>query len=487
MGRATLAIPMLPILCAGIALLLSTLPLPARAAEPTTDVVVVKYASDGVTVLGETTVTHGWMETNLPVYGDGVTHYFHQGPVFDSPPGPWDENETANLKDKGAVKGTDVRDLCDLVGGMSAGDEIKIRASDGFCKWFGYENVYSPPSRQGPMVLCWYRGGDYVPGYGDGMQIIFFAGDNVFGNRDMHECMAPEYRYNYSEVYPSTNGLSVRYVSEIAVYSMLEPPELRSIEVSPADVALDIGETQRFTGAAYDQYGSEMSDTVFMWTSSDETVGKIDDTGLFTAFAAGGTAITAGNGTVAGMAGVTVKNPAPATTPTLTPTPDPVLTTIVVSPARVTLNLGEMQRFTGVAYDQDHREILGVDFAWTSGNETVGTIDITGFFTAFSAGATTVRAEAEGMVGAADVTVSCPEPVYTPTPAPMPTLTPAPVPAETPPADVAPASVASSPSATPPAPRATPGSTGFKSPESGAIFAIIMLLAVAYAIKRRKT
>ena len=465
------------ILCVGIVLLLSTLPLPAQAAEPTTDVRVVKYASDEMTVLAEATVTHQWMGANLPVYGDGVTHYYHQGPVFDSPPGPWDENEAANLKDKGAVKGTNVRDLCDLVGGVSAEDEIKIRASDGFYKWFGYENIYDPPSRQGPMVLCWYRDGTYVPEYEAGMQIIFFAGDCIFGNRDMHECMAPEYRYNYSGIYPSTNGLSVRYVSEIAVYSMLEPPELRSIEVSPADVTLDIDETCQFGATGYDLYGEEMPGIVFTWTSSSETVGTINCDGLFTALAAGGTAITAGNGTVAGMADVTVKNPAPATTP------DPVLTTIVVSPARATLNVGETQRFTAAAYDQDHREIPGVDFTWTSENETVGTVNRAGMFAAVSAGKTAVRAGAEGVVGAASAIVFS----QAPTPAPTQTPTSAPAPAEMSPADATPVSVTSSQSATAPAPRATPESTGFRSPESGAIFAIIMLLAVAYAIKRRKT
>jgi hypothetical protein len=178
---------------------------------------VVKYASDDTTILNTTTVNYTWMEANLAVEGDGVTHYYHQGPVFEGD--SWDPDETANLKDKGAVKGTDVRDLCELVGGMSHGDEIKIIASDGFSKWFGYENVYSPQQRQGPMVLCWYKNGDHVPDYNDGIQLVFFANDTVFGNWDMHECMVPEYWYNYSGVYPSTNGLSVRDVSEISIYS----------------------------------------------------------------------------------------------------------------------------------------------------------------------------------------------------------------------------------------------------------------------------
>ncbi|MEA1909302.1 MAG: Ig-like domain-containing protein [Euryarchaeota archaeon] len=490
MKRATPAIPVQLILGIGIALLLSilisTLPLPAHAAEPTTAVRVVKYASDETTVLNETTVTYGWMETNLPVYGDGDTHYFHQGPIFDSPPGPWDENETANLKDKGAVKGTDVRDLCDLVGGMSAGDEIKIRASDGFSKRFGYENVYNPPSGQGPIVLCWYMDGTYVPDYNDGMQIVFFADNHIFGNRDMHECMASEYRYNYSSDYPSANGLSVRYVSGVAVYSTIAPPELRSIEVSPASVTLDIGGEQQFAGTAYDQYGSKITGITLTWTSSSETVGMVDGAGFFTAIAAGGTVVTAESGGVTGTADVTVASPAatPMPTPTPSPTPTPVLTTISVSPARATLNACETQQFTAAAYDQDNREISGVDFAWTSGNETVGAVNHAGVFAAVSAGKTVVQAGSGGVAGVADVIVAGPEPVPTETPIAV-LSTPTPAPAETSPAYETPTSVAPPPSATPPALKAMPESTGFGSPGSGGVLAIIGVLVVAYAVKRR--
>jgi hypothetical protein len=125
MGRATLlAIPML---CVGIALLFLTLP--AQAA--TTEVYMVKYASDETTILDNTTVTYEWMEANLPVQGDGVAHYFHQGPIFGDmfEEDPWDVNETTNIesRDFGAVKGTDVRDLCELVGGMSPGERVMIR------------------------------------------------------------------------------------------------------------------------------------------------------------------------------------------------------------------------------------------------------------------------------------------------------------------------------------------------------------------------
>ncbi len=468
----------------GIALLLSTLP--AQAAEPATNIVVIKYASDDTAILNTTTVTYKWMEVNLPVQGDGTTHYYHQGPIFGEMflSDPWDVNETTNIesRDFGAVKGTDIKDLCKLVGGMSPGDKIKISASDGFGKYFDYTNVYKPQSRQGPMVLTWWRADDgYVPDYYTGMRFIFFADDHVFGHWDMHECIAQEYWYNYTGKHPSSGGLSVKNVDKIAIYSTMNPPKLSSIEISPASRTLDIGYEQRFTATGYDQYSTEMSGTVFTWTSSDETVGTIAAAGRFTARSAGETVIMAKNGEVQGTASVTVSSPVLTASPSPTPTPSQILTTITVLPTAATLNVGEAQQFTGIAYDQDHYEMSDIVFVWTSSDEAVGTIAAAGLFTAHSAGNATVTAESDGVIGLAGVTVDLP------TPAPVPTKS------ETQPEDPVPSQSSvpaqdpsSLPSATSPAPKATPNSAVFKTPGFEAMFAITGLLAISCLIKRRK-
>ena len=294
-----------------ILVLLLAVPLTTAA---TTEVHLIKYAVDE-SILNETTVNYTWMEANLPVRGDGVTHYYHQGPTFDEND-KWNPSEDMNVesRDYGAVRGTEVKGLCDLVGGMSPGDEIKIKASDGFNKRFNYTNVYEPQPRQGPLVLTWWRAGDgYVPDYYTGMRLIFFAdnstnpwGWHVFGNWDMHECLAEKYWHNYSGIWPATSGLSVYHIDELAIYSTLDPAELRSIKVSPTDVTLNCGDTQQFTATAYDLYGNEMPNIDFTWDSSNETAGTVDDTGLFEAKAAGTTTVTAANGTMNGTAAVTI-------------------------------------------------------------------------------------------------------------------------------------------------------------------------------------
>jgi hypothetical protein len=203
----------------------------------TTEIHIVKYANDRSTVLSEKTLTYQQMRDSLPVLGDGTTHYYHQGPVFaTNPDDRWNPKEDTNVqeKDMGAVKGTNLKDLCELVGGMSASDTLVIKASDGMTKDFAYKNVYRYSSREGPIGITWYMDGNYPDsGYSDGMRLVWFAdggtnpwGIHAFGNWDWHEAADPEYWYYYmsgAEKYPTTTGLSVKYVSEIQIYSSLAP------------------------------------------------------------------------------------------------------------------------------------------------------------------------------------------------------------------------------------------------------------------------
>jgi hypothetical protein len=210
----------------GLALLLlvGSVPAPPAVAARTTSIQVAKYAGDGVTVLGERTIDYAEMQSLLPVQGDGTRTYYHQGPTFD-PSDLWDPGETLNLKIKGALKGTDLKDLCDLVGGMSPGDTVKLTAVDGFSKTFDYANVYNPAPRQGKMVVSWYSDRDgYVPTWDDGMMLVFFAettnaqGQYVFGNEDMRQTL-PENRWHYYDTFPSSNGFTMKNINRISILS----------------------------------------------------------------------------------------------------------------------------------------------------------------------------------------------------------------------------------------------------------------------------
>mgnify|MGYP001765809233 CR=1 FL=1 len=263
----------------------------------TTQVHLVKYASDGTTILAEQTLTYQQMRDTLPVLGDGVTHYYHQGPVFIDDPDEateqalrWNPLEDINVleKDMGAAMGTNLKDLCDLVGGMLPGDILRVKASDGMIKDFAYENVYGYSAREGPIVLTWYTDfntedanpGSYPDtGYNDGMRLVWFADDSTnpwgvhaFGNWDWHEAAAPEYWYYYvqgGENYPTTTGLSVKVVSELRIISTTGP-------VAP--VAAFTSDKQTGTAPLTVQFTDESTGSPTSWAWDFDNDGTVDDT-----------------------------------------------------------------------------------------------------------------------------------------------------------------------------------------------------------------
>jgi hypothetical protein len=169
-----------------------------------------------------------------------------------------------NLKDKGALMGTAVKDLCDLAGGMSPEDEAMLIAVDGWKIRFKYANIYEPEERQGAIALCWYNGQDALEGerYGEGyasnngyrtaLQIVIMAGTtnsegkHVFGNSDMQAVMPPEEGYSHfyqdSEgFWPSTNGLSGKWIGSIVIYPTGTTPQIPDTDdATPADTASQI-------------------------------------------------------------------------------------------------------------------------------------------------------------------------------------------------------------------------------------------------------
>jgi uncharacterized repeat protein (TIGR02543 family) len=238
---------------------------PVMADEPTTSVLITKYAEDGTTPIAQTVVTWEWMAANLPVQGDGMTHYYHQGPTFDDND-LWNPEEDNNVdsRDFGPCMGTDVKDLCELaeIGGAPEGSEIEIKSPDGFAKRFAYEDVYNPEPEQGKLVLTWYNP-DYgfPPSYDTAMRLVFFAettnsvGQHVFGNWDMHETLDEDYWHYYAsgpDSWPSSSGLSVKNVSKINIYSSPSSPTLYRLVV---DTEGD-GETVPEAGGHYYDEGT---------------------------------------------------------------------------------------------------------------------------------------------------------------------------------------------------------------------------------------
>ena len=147
-------------------------------------------------------------------------------------------------------------------------------------------------------------------------------------------------------------------------------PAITRIEITPASVAKDVGETQTFTARAFSSMGGpeiEVQNVCFIWDSSDTSKATVAPlTGQWTsvtAVASGSTVIHARAGGQQGTGSFTINSP------------PPILTSVTISPTSATVGVGDTQQFIGQALDQFGHPIGGVTVSFDSNNTTVVTLD----------------------------------------------------------------------------------------------------------------
>lgn len=162
------------------------------------------------------------------------------------------------------------------------------------------------------------------------------------------------------------------------------PAEVR---VSPvADTLVALGDTIRLAAEAFDANGHRVGDTEFTWSSGDESVVAIDAGGLATAVGDGTTSVTASAESVVGTAQVTVYQRA---------------VEVRVLPGADTLWVAESLQLVAEAFDANGNALTNAVFTWSSGDESVATVDGTGLVTGRGGGSVevTVAESTAGLTG----------------------------------------------------------------------------------------
>jgi alpha-tubulin suppressor-like RCC1 family protein len=186
---------------------------------------------------------------------------------------------------------------------------------------------------------------------------------------------------------------TAEFVSGSATLTV-EGPHATAIAVAPSEATLQLGGTQQYVATVTDQHGNPMSADL-VWSSSDESIATVDQSGLATAVTAGTATITASVGTVSGSATLTVEEPVP------------VLGSIELVPANATLNPGGTQQFVPTILDVNGNP-MSADLIWRSLDETVAIVDQSGLVTAVSPGTAIITATSGSVSGSATLTVEPP-------------------------------------------------------------------------------
>jgi uncharacterized protein YjdB len=80
--------------------------------------------------------------------------------------------------------------------------------------------------------------------------------------------------------------------SNAATLQVVEKP-IATVEVTPTQATIAVGQTQPFTAVARDADGDPISGVTFAWTSGDTDIATVDDSGLAHGVAPGTTSVTA--------------------------------------------------------------------------------------------------------------------------------------------------------------------------------------------------
>ena len=95
-----------------------------------------------------------------------------------------------------------------------------------------------------------------------------------------------------------------------------------------------------------------------------------------------------------------------ATASTLSITPNPVVTTVTVSPASASVSVGASYVLQATVKDQNGNAMSGQTVTWSTSNAAAATVSSTGIVTGVAAGSTTITATSSGVSGTSAISVT---------------------------------------------------------------------------------
>lgn len=173
------------------------------------------------------------------------------------------------------------------------------------------------------------------------------------------------------------------------------PGQPTALELSPAHLTLEAGESGQLRATLLDSRNNAIADATFSWQSSDNNVATVTKDGAVRAVGRGETTITAtaGGGEISGRAGILVTQ---------------TVARVQIEPANPSVAYGKSLRLTATAVD-NRGNVLARELRWSSGDEDIATVSPRGLVEGAWIGRATIKATtAEGVTGSAEITIGVP-------------------------------------------------------------------------------
>ena len=165
------------------------------------------------------------------------------------------------------------------------------------------------------------------------------------------------------------------------------PPSVASVNVTPSLSTITVGGTVHLQAHPLDAGGNPLDGRTVTWSSDNDAVATVDDSGVVTGVATGTANVTATSEGKTGTAGINVGAA--------------VAASITVEPPSVTVTTGQSAQLTATVKDASGNVISGAPVSWSVDNTGVALVSSTGLVAGQSAGTATVTATS----GAAHVNV----------------------------------------------------------------------------------
>jgi uncharacterized protein YjdB len=170
------------------------------------------------------------------------------------------------------------------------------------------------------------------------------------------------------------------------------PVPVATVTVAPTPASVVGGQTVQLTATTRDASGNVLTGRAVGWSSANQSIARVNSTGLVTGVAAGTTTMTATSEGRTGTAQVNV-SPAPVATVDVTPNP-------------ASVGVGQTVQLTATPRDAAGNALGGRVVAWSSSNTGLATVTgSTGVVSGVALGSLSVTATSEGQSGSATVNI----------------------------------------------------------------------------------
>lgn len=170
----------------------------------------------------------------------------------------------------------------------------------------------------------------------------------------------------------------------------LDSEPVASVTVTPPVTRIAPGGRAQLHASVRDGAGTVLPEHVVTWSSTNETVATVSESGLVSGLSDGETVVTAASGGQSGSATVTVRT---------------AVEVIEIRPAEAVISVSETLELVAITRDKDGNVLSGRQLVWTSGSAEVATVSPGGIVTGVAAGTARILATTEGEKGSALITV----------------------------------------------------------------------------------